>query len=149
MTGPLFNLKKAMKKNVFQDFSFSEERKNAVKETIRRKHSQQQLHVWQEKTIIAVLELLQLQSKHGYDISTQLFQKQEFSFQGEEGQLYTLLHLLESKKMITSEWINERKYYTLALKGKKCVTGYYTESSKSFLELKQLMEEFAYEFKSY
>ncbi|WP_186575976.1 PadR family transcriptional regulator [Aquibacillus kalidii] len=141
MKNPFDDLKCAMKETIFKDFSFSDERKDAVKETIREKHSSQQLHSWKEKTIIAVLESVQHESKHGYDISTHLFQKNDFSFQSNEGQLYTLLHLLENKGIVTSKWINEKKYYLLTMKGIKHLANSKQESTKKQVSLKHLLEE--------
>ncbi|WP_313800228.1 PadR family transcriptional regulator [Cytobacillus sp.] len=135
------NLKKAMKQTAFNDLTFSSERKDAVKEAIKGKQSQLNLHSWKESTIIAVLETVQRESKHGYAISTLLFQKNEFCFQNNEGQLYTLLHLLENKEILSSKWINEKKYYSLTTRGKKYVAAYKQGSTKKLLSLKHLMEE--------
>jgi DNA-binding PadR family transcriptional regulator len=130
-----------MKKTVFKDFSFSEERKHAVKETIRGNQSQPTLHSWKVETVITVLELIQHEAKHGYDISTQLFQKNEYSFQNNEGQLYTLLHLLENKEILTSKWVQEKKYYSLNSKGRKYLAAYKQDHSKQHISLKHLIEE--------
>src|SRR5690554_4866135 len=107
MDDPFGHLKSAMKKNIFKDFSFSEERKSAVKEAIR----ENQPHSWKIETIIAVLECIQHEPKHGYDISTNLLQKNELIFCNNEGHLYTLLHLLENNEIIRSNWLNDKKYY--------------------------------------
>jgi DNA-binding PadR family transcriptional regulator len=141
MSDPFVNLKSAMKETIFKDFSFSDERKDAVKETIRGKHSQQQLHSWKEQTIIAVLESIQHEPKNGYDISTHLFHKKDFSFQYNEGQLYTLLHLLENKEIVISKWIKEKKYYFLTMKGIKYLGASKQASSKKQVSLKHLLEE--------
>ncbi|MCT8138489.1 PadR family transcriptional regulator [Anaerobacillus sp. CMMVII] len=141
MNDPFTNLKSSMKKSIFKDFSFSNERKNAVKEAIRGKQSQPQFHSWEVETITAILESIQNEAKDGYNISTQLFQKNELFFQNNEGQLYTILHLLENKGIITSNWLNEKKYYSLNTKGKKYLTAYKQENSKQQLSLKHLIEE--------
>lgn len=143
MNDPFTNLKSSMKKSIFKDYSFSHERKNAVKESIRMKQSQSQLHSWEIETILAILELVQHESKDGYSISTLLFQKNERTFQKNEGQLYTLLHLLENKEILTSKWINEKKYYSLNSKGKRYLASYKQENSKQELSIKHLLEEAA------
>ncbi|EFR88805.1 lineage-specific thermal regulator protein, partial [Listeria marthii FSL S4-120] len=71
----------------------------------------------------------------------QLFQKNELSFKSNEGQLYILLHLLENKKIITSKWMKDRKYYSLTSKGKKYVASYEHQGSKQQVSLKHLIEE--------
>ncbi|RHW29957.1 PadR family transcriptional regulator [Oceanobacillus profundus] len=142
MNDPFMNLKSSMKKSVFKDLSFSNERKNAVREAIRA-NQQSQPHNWNIETIIAILESVQHESKDGYNISIQLFQKNERTFQKNEGQLYTLLHLLENKEIITSNWINKKKYYSLNSKGKKYLATYKQDTSKQELSLKHLIEEAA------
>lgn len=141
MNDPFINLKSSMKKTIFKDLSFSDERKNAVKNTIREKQSNRQFHCWKVETIMALLESIQHEPKHGYDISTHLFQRNELIFQNNEGQLYTLLHLLENKEIITSKWLHEKKYYSISSKGKKYLAAYKQDQSKQYLSLKHLLEE--------
>ena len=74
-------------------------------------------------------------------ISIQLIQKNERTFQKNEGQLYTLLHLLENKEILTSNWINKKKYYFLNSKGKKYLATYKQDTSKQELSLKHLLKE--------
>lgn len=138
MTNPLKNLKSSMKQSVFKNLSFSEERKQAVKNEIQRNHS----HPWEEKTVLSILELLQSKEQNGYEISTLLLQKNDDSFQNNEGQLYTLLHLLENKGMLTSKWIEEQKFYFLTSKGKKYIKVCQQQSS-SFKQVEHtdLLEE--------
>ncbi|RIW31381.1 PadR family transcriptional regulator [Bacillus salacetis] len=140
MGDPFQNLKNSIKKD-FEGFSFSEERKNAVKETIRKKQSHLDLHSWKVETLKIILFSLQDEAKQGYDISTGLFQKNELSFKGDEGQLYTLLHLLENKKIITSKWVEDRKYYSLTAKGKKYAAAREPRDSKQHASLQSLLEE--------
>ena len=66
MNDPFMNLKSSMKKSIFKDFTFSNERKNAVKESIRMRQSQPQFHSWKIETIMAILESVQHESKDGY-----------------------------------------------------------------------------------
>ncbi|OIJ20151.1 hypothetical protein BKP45_10230 [Anaerobacillus alkalidiazotrophicus] len=141
MNNSFTNLKSAMKKSIFKDFSFSNERKNAVKEVIRWNQSQPQFHSWKVETIIAILETIQHEPKDGYNISTQLFQKNELVFQNNEGGLYTLLHLLENKEILTSKWLNEKKYYSLNSKGEKYLAAYKQDNLNQHLSLNHLIEE--------
>ncbi|WP_113870008.1 helix-turn-helix transcriptional regulator [Paraliobacillus ryukyuensis] len=62
-------------------------------------------------------------------------------FQNKEGQLYTLLHLLENKELITSEWKSEKKYYSLMKKGVKYLAAYKQAGSNNPMFLKHLLEE--------
>ncbi|MBF2361762.1 PadR family transcriptional regulator [Listeria marthii] len=140
MNDPFHNLKHSIKKD-FEGFSFSEERKNAVKAAIQKKQSHLELHNWKVETLKNILDSLQDEAKHGYEISTQLFQKNELSFKSNEGQLYILLHLLENKKIITSKWMKDRKYYSITSKGKKYVASYEHQGSKQQVSLKHLIEE--------
>ncbi|MBC2062919.1 PadR family transcriptional regulator [Listeria marthii] len=140
MDDPFYNLKDSIKKD-FEGFSFSEERKNAVKAAIQKKQSHLELHNWKVETLKNILDSLQDEAKHGYEISTQLFQKNELSFKSNEGQLYILLHLLENKKIITSKWMKDWKYYSLTSKGKKYVASYEHQGSKQQVSLKHLIEE--------
>ncbi|MBF2482402.1 PadR family transcriptional regulator [Listeria seeligeri] len=140
MSDPFHNLKDSIKKD-FDGFSFSEERKNAVRAAIQKKQSHLELHNWKVETLKNILDSLQDEAKHGYEISPQLFQKNELSFKNNEGQLYILLHLLENKKIITSKWMKDRKYYSLTSKGKKYVASYEHQGSKQQVSLKHLIEE--------
>ncbi|MBC2001148.1 PadR family transcriptional regulator [Listeria marthii] len=140
MSDPFHNLKDSIKKD-FDGFSFPKERKNAVKAAIQKKQSHLELHNWKVETLKNILDSLQDEAKHGYEISTQLFQKNELSFKNNEGQLYILLHLLENKKIITSKWMKDRKYYSLTSKGKKYVASYEHQGSKQQVSLKHLIEE--------
>ncbi|TYR74401.1 PadR family transcriptional regulator [Rossellomorea vietnamensis] len=140
MSDPFQNIKNSIKKDL-EGFSFSEERKNVVKETIRKKQSHLDLHCWKVETLKNLLYALQNEAKQGYDISTGLFQKNELSFKSDEGELYILLHLLENKKIITSKWVEDRKYYSLTAKGKKYAAALEPRGSKQRASLKSLLEE--------
>ncbi|WP_026675688.1 PadR family transcriptional regulator [Alkalihalobacterium bogoriense] len=140
MSDPFRNLKHSMKQSVFNNMSFPEERKAAVKEMIRSKQLQK-LSSWKEETLVALLDSLQHHEKDGYDISTYLISRNELSFQKREGQLYTLLHLLETKGVLASKWSEEKKYYSLTKKGKKLLATYKEHSSVSEISLTHLLEE--------
>ncbi|WP_226682828.1 PadR family transcriptional regulator [Sutcliffiella horikoshii] len=141
MNDPFLNFKKSMKKNVFKDLSFTEERKARVNEVIQSRHSSSTLQSFKEETVLSILQSLQLEAKHGFEISTRLFQKKEHSFLHNEGQLYTLLHLLEKKEILSHKWDEEKKYYSLTAKGKKYLKAAQKGYSKQPLLLKELLEE--------
>ncbi len=141
MNDPFLNFKKSMKKNVFKNLSLTDERKARVNEAIQAKRSSSSLHSFSEDTILAILKSLQLEAKHGFEISTQLFQIREHSFLHNEGQLYTLLHLLEKKEVLKSKWSEEKKYYSLTAKGQKYLAAAQKGYSKQPLALKDLLEE--------
>lgn len=103
MDDPFYNLKDSIKKD-FESFSFSEERKNAVKETIRKKQSHLELHSWKIETLQNILDALQDEAKHGYEISTQLFQINELSFKNNEDNTY---------KQITQCYFNGKSIMTI------------------------------------
>lgn len=151
MSDPFHKLKGSMKNSVFKDLTFSQERKEAVRETINRKGISPPLHSWKEETVLHVLiGLKQGGAQTGFEISTHLFQKNEHSFLKKEGQLYTLLHLLENKGILSSRWeeVNgddERKYYSLTTKGKRQLAKASKENSsvKQAKSLRHLLEEVA------
>lgn len=138
MNEQMKNLKNEMKSTVFKGVSFSDERKNAVLETIRQKQSHSSWHV---ETIVAVLEIIYNEPKHGYDISTDLYRKQEYSFQKREGHLYTLLHTLEAQELITSKWNNEKKHYLITKNGLKYLARYKQVETRKIIELNHIVEE--------
>ncbi|WP_096155630.1 MULTISPECIES: PadR family transcriptional regulator [Bacillus] len=145
MKDPFFNLKSTMKKTVFKDFSLSDERKHAIKESVQSKQLTSIQPIWKEETIVKLLASLQNEEKHGYEICTYLFQRDERCFHNNEGQLYTLLHLLENKQLLSSSWQDEKKYYTLTSKGKKQLALATKDGAKKQWSFKHLLEEASYE----
>ncbi len=142
MNHPFSNIKNSMKKTVFKDLSFSNERKNAVKEAILAKQSNTNLQSWKEETLLLLFELLQNEAKMGYDLSIQLIQRNDLTFQNNEGQLYSLLHLLENKGFLHSTWIEGKKYYSLTKKGEKSLIASNKQGiSQQKVSLKHLIEE--------
>ncbi|WP_062047574.1 PadR family transcriptional regulator [Bacillus sp. JCM 19034] len=145
MNDPFSKLKESMKKTVFNDFSFSEDRKKTVKDAIHNQRSKRQLHMWSEQTVYHVLASLQQERRNGFDISTYLFQLNDDCFKNKEGQLYSLLHLLESRGVLSSTWVEEEgrqtKYYSLTNKGSKILAAQKLESSLTRTSLKHLIEE--------
>lgn len=141
MADPFNNLKNSMKKTLFKNLSFPEERKKAVKESIQGNQFHTKLNNWDEETIIAILKSIQYEEKHGFEISTDLFHQSEMIFQKNEGHLYTLLHFLESKAVITSTWKDKKKIYALTSRGKKLVLANEQKGRSQYQSLKHLLEE--------
>lgn len=145
MSDPFTKLKDAMSKTLFKDFSFSDDQKQAVKETVRSQHSKPQLHMWKEETLLNVLASIQQEPKSGFEISTHLFQVNDSSFKNNEGQLYSLLHLLETKGILLSSWREENnnqvKRYSLTSRGQRLLHSQKQESHHKRASLKHLLEE--------
>ncbi|MBU9712815.1 PadR family transcriptional regulator [Evansella tamaricis] len=145
MSDPLKQLKNSMKKTVFKDFSFSEDRRNVVKESIQSNQLRSDsILYWDDKTLYSILCSIRTGPKHGYEISTLLFQKNNHVFQHKEGQLYALLHTLENKGIIASSWhevhSDTKKYYSLTKKGRIFIRAVEKQSSR-FISLKKLLQE--------
>jgi transcriptional regulator len=71
-----------------------------------------------------VLQLLSLESAHGYAIAQRLQQVSRDTVQVNQGSLYPALHRLEQKRWLTSEWRQsetgrEAKFYALTRAGRK------------------------------
>ncbi len=70
-----------------------------------------------------VMQLLSRKQMYGYEIIKELELKSSGLFELREGTLYPILHSLEEKELVTSEWVGEdgsrkRKYYCLTKKGR-------------------------------
>jgi PadR family transcriptional regulator PadR len=71
-----------------------------------------------------ILQILSLDSAHGYHIAQRLQQISRDAVQVNQGSLYPALHRLEQKKWLTSEWRQsetgrEAKFYSLTRAGRK------------------------------
>ena len=71
-----------------------------------------------------ILQILSLDSAHGYHIAQRLQQISRDAVQVNQGSLYPALHRLEQKKWLTSEWRQsetgrEAKFYALTKSGQK------------------------------
>jgi PadR family transcriptional regulator, regulatory protein PadR len=71
-----------------------------------------------------VLGVLQDDGLHGYEITRRINERGTDTFRIKEGQLYPILHRLESEGRITAEWIPQegkpaRKVYHLTDDGRK------------------------------
>jgi PadR family transcriptional regulator, regulatory protein PadR len=71
-----------------------------------------------------ILQVLSLDSAHGYGIAQRLQQISRDSVHVNQGSLYPALHRLEEKRWLKSEWRQsetgrEAKFYTITPKGRK------------------------------
>jgi len=71
-----------------------------------------------------ILQILSLESAHGYGIAQRLEQISQSVVQVNQGSLYPALHRLEQKKWLRAEWKQsetgrEAKFYSLTPSGRK------------------------------
>ncbi|TMW72827.1 PadR family transcriptional regulator [Alteribacter natronophilus] len=143
MKDPLSKVKTAMSDHTFKNLTFSKERKQGVKEAIREKKRHAGLASWSEETLISLLQSVKTEARDGYAISVILFQRHDRTFERKEGELYTLLHMLENKEILSASWKNDRKYYALTGKGKKYLAASQEKSTVQSPVLRKLIEEAA------
>lgn len=114
MEDRLGHLKRAMKNNVFNGLNFSEEHKDNIRQQIKKINTSSD-----DEILLAVLQLL-VQEKTGFEISRLVRARGIERFENDEGQLYMLLHRLEHKGYLLSNWEDaDIKYYQLSNKGRK------------------------------
>lgn len=114
MEEQLKNLKKAMKKNLFNDLEFTDVQKNNVRQQIKKLPTTSD-----EEILLAILQLL-VKEKTGFELSRLVRARGIERFEKEEGLLYMLLHRTEQKGYLQSYWAEgDIKYYQLTNKGKK------------------------------
>jgi len=73
-------------------------------------------------TEMIILASVEERPKHGYDIFQWVREESDGTFTFSPGMLYPLLHAMERKKLITSEWTDsqrgpKRKEYAITKKG--------------------------------
>lgn len=96
------------KKLIFSD----EMRQNIYKKIEKENESDEYIK-------LAILQILSTKQT-GFQLLTSLLNRGIKKFVDEEGTLYLLLHELENKQYIASEWLeDEKKYYVIKRKGKK------------------------------
>jgi DNA-binding PadR family transcriptional regulator len=109
----LKNLKRSMKSTTFGQLKFTQITINEVHKKIR------QQEIREEDIILAVMQLL-VYEKTGYELTKKLRGRGIRKFEDNEGFLYTVLHELEHKGYLTSNWDGKNeKLYILTNKGKK------------------------------
>ncbi|MBS4209261.1 PadR family transcriptional regulator [Bacillus sp. FJAT-50079] len=124
-------LQKLKNKKISSELKFTERHRQNIYKAIQREEEKD------EDVLLAVLQLL-THKKTGFELLEKLIGRGLKKFEDEEGSLYPLLHELEQKEYIVSEWNNEKqKYYRLNEKGKRFLKKAETKlrRSKSLNEL--------------
>ena len=112
MDDRLKKLKSESKKAPFPNLQFTERNRKEVMRRIKMEERQHEL-------LLAILQLLH-KKRTGYELMELLRARGFQNFERKEGFLYSLLHRLEQKNYIESEWKEEEvKYYVLDRNGKK------------------------------
>ncbi|MBM7096137.1 helix-turn-helix transcriptional regulator [Bacillus sp. H-16] len=121
MSDPLKGLKKAMDGTVFREVRFSDKQaRNIIKETSASYIVNKPV---EESMAILLLQSLESGPLSGYSIFKAIRHKREaVDLEAQEGQLYILLHRLEQKRLIGSQWQKDEngeqvKEYILMKKG--------------------------------
>ena len=83
-------------------------------------------------TMPLVLAILERGENYGYAIIQQVRELSDDEIEWAEGMLYPLLHWLEERKLVKSDWRKaesgrERKYYSITAAGRKALAGSRTE----------------------
>ncbi len=73
---------------------------------------------------LIVLDVLRDGPSYGYGINRRIFEQSRHTIRWNEGTLYPVLHRLEKRGLIASEWIrpkrgHERRYYRLTARGQR------------------------------
>jgi DNA-binding PadR family transcriptional regulator len=133
MENRLKNLKKIMDEKTFSQVRFTEKHR----ETIQNKWSNQED---KEQIVLHILQLLN-EEKTGYQLANLLLARGVKQFDDNEGSLYVLLHSLESKGVVQSEWLlkEKTKSYQLTSKGKRLLKQAEHKGKRSSIILQQLI----------
>ncbi|WP_102262489.1 PadR family transcriptional regulator [Mesobacillus jeotgali] len=131
----LNKLRKSMEKSIFKELSFSEKMRKEIHKQINMPDESDDL------LTVAILQLL-LHEKTGYELTGLLRSRGFKKFENNEGTLYTMLHKLEQKRLITSCWKSEgTKFYQIIDKGRKYLRKHKKESSSGRIVINGLLEE--------
>lgn len=134
MENRLKNLKKSMDNTTFTQLNFTEQHRTEIRKKINKQNESD------EDIFLAVMQLL-VHEKTGFELATYLRGRGIQKFEDNEGFLYTLLHRLEKKGCLKSNWDeSEAKYYRLSDKGKKILRKAENTQTKKRLVLKELWE---------
>lgn len=134
MEDRLRNLKKAMKRTVLQDFSFTENHKSSIRRQIN------QPSISEEGVLISIFQLLK-EKRTGFELSRLLRARGIEKFENEEGFLYMSLHRLEHKGYLHTHWAEpDIKYYHLSAKGLKLLKVLENEGNSKAYFLKEILE---------
>lgn len=97
-------------------------------------------------TATLVMQLLSRKKMYGYEIIKELELLSSGLFELREGTLYPILHALEERKFVTSEWVGEngerqRKYYVLTKTGR----GQLKEKKQEWNEFRTAVDRIIFE----
>lgn len=125
MENRLKKLKQSMKSTVFQDLTFNEKHKAAIRKNVK-----------QENYLENIMQLL-VTERTGMDLIKLLRARRITRFEEQEGFIYTILHELEQEGLLTHRWDeSEYKFYILNRKGLKLLR----KMEKSSLEILPLLQ---------
>lgn len=130
----LKNLRKTMNREVFAQLKFTESHKKSIREKIKQEtHSD-------EEILIAMMQLL-VQEKTGYELVSLLQSRGILNFKENEGSLYVILHRLELKGVLTSNWQEDgAKFYQLNKKGCRLLKKVEEQPLSNHISFKEILE---------
>lgn len=130
----LKNLRKTMDREVFAQLKFTESHKKSIREKIKQEtHSD-------EEILIAMMQLL-VQEKTGYELVSLLQSRGILNFKENEGSLYVILHRLELKGVLTSNWQEDgAKFYQLNKKGCRLLKKVEEQPLSNQMSFKEIFE---------
>ncbi|MGM0972005.1 MAG: PadR family transcriptional regulator, partial [Bacillota bacterium] len=128
------NFKKAMKRTVLQDLTFTEKHKSSIRRQISYPS------ISEEGVLVAIFQLLK-EKRTGFELNRLLRARGIEKFENEEGFLYMSLHRLEHKGYLHTHWIEpDVKYYQLNAKGLKMLNNLENEGNYEAYFLNEILE---------
>ncbi len=123
-----------MDREVFAQLKFTESHKKSIREKIKQAtHSD-------EEILIAIMQLL-VQEKTGYQLVSLLQSRGILNFKENEGALYVILHRLELKGILTSNWQEDgAKFYQLNKKGCRLLKKVEEQPLSNHMSFKEIFE---------
>ncbi len=123
-----------MNREVFAQLTFTEKHKKSIREKIKQEtHSE-------EEILLAMMQLL-VQEKTGYELVSLLQSRGILNFKENEGSLYIILHRLELKGVLTSNWQEDgAKFYQLNQKGRKLLKKVEEQPLSNHISFKEILE---------
>jgi DNA-binding PadR family transcriptional regulator len=134
MENRLKGLRKSMEKSTFKQLDFTEEHRQQIREKMHKSTEKE------EDIFLVVLQLLN-HEQTGFELSQKLRSRGIQRFEGDEGFLYTLLHRLEQKGVVQSNWDHSGdKYYQTNNKGRKILRKAEKSTLMKRFALKELIQ---------
>lgn len=121
-------LRKLINKQLSPTLQFTEKNRTNIYKALKEQS------IPDDELSFVILQLLETKQT-GYELMLSLENRGIRKFCQQEGALYILLHQLERKKWIESEW-NERqqKFYTLADKGRKMLSSLEEKTGRTWIK---------------